>query len=88
MITSYPPASSIKSVQSGTASLTSGVTSLSITISAVNTGRSRLELLGQSVSADAKDQAIVVLTNSTTIDVSRQSSVGSVNVSWRLVEEL
>lgn len=69
--------SGIKSIQRGVASPTGG-TPLAVTITAVNTAKTELRLLGS-----ASTNAYIQLTNSTTITVTSGSTQ---SVSWELTE--
>lgn len=81
----------IKSVQRGIITITAANTSVTATISAVNTAKTELRYLGGG-NYDSNLGAVfgrVVLTNSTTITASPSSSGtlnGNVIVSWELTE--
>lgn len=76
----------IKSIQRGTISLAS-VTSNTATISSVNTAKTELRALGfRSGSADMTGAPHIVLTNSTTITATMNSSGTTTIVSWELTE--
>ncbi len=83
-VTLRPP-----SIQRGTLAINSGATSASATVSAVDTARAQLRLLGftHDGTAGSSTFASLVLTNSTTITATRASGAsGGVVVSWELVE--
>lgn len=83
----------VKSMQRGTATITSNGTTTTATVSSVDTTKSVLRYLGNSVSAnDSAIQACVgfiTLTNATTITFTRQNPLNSFQdlvVSWELAE--
>ena len=79
----------IKSIQRGVISITGSSTSATATITAVNTGKTELRLLGCSGASSAIEQTLsdIVLTNSTTITATRGGGAGtSARVSWELTE--
>lgn len=84
-----PLVRTIKSIQRGTISL-SAVASAIGTVTAVNTSFSELFWLGSDVDSSAVDtnssKGKLVLTNSTQITYSRQSTTGLTVVSYELVE--
>lgn len=82
--------SGIKSIQRSVIALLAGAQSGTATITAVNTAKTELRYLGVSVSSATTTQEIsfkAVLTNSTTITVSRGDAVGNAaNVSVEVTE--
>lgn len=80
-----PPPGSLKSIQRGVISMV-GVYSGTATITAVDTSKTELRLLGVSNTTVLADLARVVLTNATTITATRGSNSGTSEVSWELTE--
>lgn len=84
--------SGVKSTQSGTITLASGVTSNTATITSVNTAKTELLFLGfdctcTPLAADGSEYPYIVLTNATTVTANRVNlNTSSVIVSWRIVE--
>lgn len=79
-----PEPGAFKSIQRGTINL-GGVTSSTATITAVDTAKASLRLLGFS-NASTTDSVYIALTNSTTITATRPSTTGTIVVSWELTE--
>lgn len=76
----------IKSIQRGVFTL-SGAASASITISAVDTSKSKLTLLGfSSIGIDTQYCPFINLASSTAINVTRYIAANYTNVSWELEE--
>lgn len=80
-----PPPGSLKSIQRGVISMV-GAYSGTATITAVDTSKTELRLLGVSNTTALADLARVVLTNATTITANRGSTSGTSEVSWELTE--
>ena len=80
-----PPPGSLKSIQRGVISMV-GAYSGTATITAVDTSKTELRLLGVSNTTVPADLARVVLTNATTITATRGSNSGTSEVSWELTE--
>lgn len=80
-----PPPGSLKSIQRGVISMV-GAYSGTATITAVDTSKTELRLLGVSNTTAVADLARVVLTNATTITATRGSNSGTSEVSWELTE--
>ena len=80
-----PPPGSLKSIQRGVISMV-GAYSGTATITAVDTSKTELRLLGVSNTTVPADLARVVLTNATTIAATRGSTSGTSEVSWELTE--
>lgn len=80
-----PPPGSLKSIQRGVISIV-GAYSGTATITAVDTSKTELRLLGVSNTTVLADLARVVLTNATTITATRGSNSGTSEVSWELTE--
>lgn len=80
-----PPPGSLKSIQRGVISIV-GAYSGTATITAVDTSKTELRLLGVSNTTVIADLARVVLTNATTITATRGSNSGTSEVSWELTE--
>lgn len=80
-----PPPGSLKSIQRGVISMV-GAYSGTATITAVDTSKTELRLLGVSNTTVLADLARVVLTNATTITATRGSTSGTSEVSWELTE--
>lgn len=82
----YPVPGSIKSVQRGVINSANG--SATATVTAVNTAKSVLTMLGEQITADDVRYAhSLALTNSTTVTATRSdSSANHAYVSWQLVE--
>lgn len=80
-----PPPGSLKSIQRGVISMV-GAYSGTATITAVDTSKTELRLLGVSNTTVIADLARVVLTNATTITATRGSNSGTSEVSWELTE--
>ena len=80
-----PPPGTLKSIQRGVISMV-GAYSGTATITAVDTSKTELRLLGVSNTTVLADLARVVLTNATTITATRGSTSGTSEVSWELTE--
>lgn len=80
-----PPPGSLKSIQRGVISMVGSVSGTA-TITAVDTSKTELRLLGVSNTTVLADLARVVLTNATTITATRGSTSGTSEVSWELTE--
>ena len=80
-----PPPGSLKSIQRGVISMVS-LHSDTATITAVDTSKTELRLLGVSNTTVPADLARVVLTDATTIAANRGSTSGTSEVSWELTE--
>ena len=80
-----PPPGSLKSIQRGVISIV-GAYSGTATITAVDTSKTELRLLGVSNTTVPADLARVVLTDATTITATRGSNSGTSEVSWELTE--
>ena len=78
---SKPPPGSLKSIQRGVISMV-GAYSGTATITAVDTSKTELRLLGVNNTTALDDLARVVLTNATTIAATRGSTSGTSEVSW------
>jgi hypothetical protein len=82
-------ASVIKSMQTGTASLSS-VGSTTVTITSVTTAKSHVVYLGSSttstVTAAVDGQVVVALTNSTTLTFTRQTTNNAAYCGYAVVE--
>ena len=80
--------SPIKSVQRGTISMAASTSSATATITAVDTNKTFLTWLGTSIVHDgaARRATILVLTNSTTVTVSRTDPTSDSVTSWEAVE--
>lgn len=78
------------SVQTGTITMTDPATSNTATVTAVNTGRYFLIMLGSTTNNTSQNGAIVnariTLTNATTITAARDTGTGNVTVGFLLVE--
>lgn len=82
----YPPPGTIKSIQRGVINSANG--SATATVTAVNTAKSVLTMMGEQLTADDVRYAhSLALTNSTTVTATRSdSSANNAYVSWQLVE--
>lgn len=81
----------IKSIQRGTITLTSGNTSATATVTAVDTTKAELQMLGANGSSNSSlnDEQIcrIALTNSTTITATSHAAASNdVRVAWELTE--
>lgn len=81
----------IKSVQRGTITVAGGSTSNTATVTAVDTSKSELRMLGFSGSSTssggAEEWAVrIALTNGTTVTATRAANTQSVTVSFELTE--
>lgn len=82
-----PPPGSIKLIQRGVLSISGGSTTGTATVTAVDTGKAILSLLGAENSTnDVQQRPFLVLTNSTTITATRSITTGNQQVAWQLVE--
>lgn len=82
-----PPPGSIKLIQRGVLSISGGSTTGTATVTAVDTGKAILSLLGaETTTNDVQQRPFLVLTNSTTITATRSITTGNQQVAWQLVE--
>jgi 1-aminocyclopropane-1-carboxylate deaminase/D-cysteine desulfhydrase-like pyridoxal-dependent ACC family enzyme len=79
---------SIKSIQRGVISMTSGgSTSGTATLSpSVDTTKTELRVLGCTADTSSLDLARAVLTNSTTVTATRPSTTSNTVISWEITE--
>ena len=80
-----PPPGSLKSIQRGTISMV-GQYNGTATITAVDTAKTELRLLGVYNATTINDLTQAVLTNSTTVTVTRGTVSGTSVASWELTE--
>lgn len=80
----------IKSVQRGTSSITNGSSYTTVTISSVNTNKSLLVITGSLYNSSSTNlgdyQVDAVLTNSTTITLTRTNATNGTTVPWQVIE--
>lgn len=77
----------IKAIQRGTITLSGANLTATATITAVDTTKTELRYLGQTVSADVENvNCYIELTNSTTITATRNTGSATTIVSWELTE--
>lgn len=76
----------VKTVQSATTTIAGGSSSNTTTVTSVDTTKSFIELRSVYADTAATDNYIAVLTNATTVTVSRATTTGSVGVAWTLIE--
>lgn len=83
-----PPTIAPKSIQRGLASISGAGLSTTATVTAVNTAKSELHIVGHDGQSTAAGEALIrgVLTNSTTITFNRGSSSTLSYASWELIE--
>ena len=75
----------IKSVQRGTADLTS-VTTLNVTVSSVTVAKCAVMFIGARGTDATKTMATLQLTSTTNLQIDRNGSTGGPVVSWQIVE--
>lgn len=80
-----PPPGSLKSIQRGTISMV-GTSNGTATITAVDTAKTELRLLGVYNTTTISDLTQAVLTNSTTVTVTRGTTSGTSVASWEVTE--
>ena len=80
--------SPIKSINRGTISMAASTSSATATITAVDMDKTFLTWLGTSIVHDGSSRraTILVLTNTTTVTVSRQDPTSTSETSWEAVE--
>lgn len=78
----------IKSIQRGITLLTTGVSTLAITVTSVATTKAELKMNGTYTNGAAPSEFLgsVILTNATTITATRGNTTAMWWVSWELVE--
>lgn len=78
----------IKSIQRGISLIPGGSSFSNTTISAVNTNKTELRLLGHTPTSSVNDQfpVTIYLLNSTTVQANRGYTTALTNVSWELTE--
>lgn len=84
MARSITPLPVVKSIQRGTIAFSGSNSGATATISAVNTAKSELRLLGNA--RDNSFACYLQITNTTTIDATRIGNSGVSTVSWELTE--
>ena len=75
-----------RSLQRGTTLLSSPLTTMTVTVNAVNPAKAALRMLGCADASATKGSAYVELLNSTTIRVTRADGSGNTTISWELDE--
>lgn len=84
-----PTPTTIKAIQRGFIQMTAGQATKSTTITAVNTARAELSLLGVNVASGGSvsdSTAAIKLTNATTIWATRLTSGVALDLEWELTE--
>lgn len=75
----------IKSIQRGTISVTGALTQTA-TITSVDTTKTELRMLGQTITTSANEIGHITLTNATTITLTRGNTSNTTVISWELTE--
>jgi len=77
----------IKSIQRGTITMVTPSTGVNATISTVNTAKTIVNYLGNSMDGDdSRQMARIKLTDSTTVSCNRQANIGGTIVSYEVIE--